>query len=355
MKKCIVSAFLLLAMITVIGISCKSAPPPEPAPASEPGSAPEPQVSADPSKAKARMEEARQRAIDFECPAYFPSEWELAETRYDAVNFAPQNQLTETVYNTAADEYEALLKKTAALYAQAREDEITAVRDELIATGLTPSFPEYLQSVDETALAALDQYEAGDYYSARDTAAKALSEYETLLAGAKVYLIRQEIVDRGFDMYDAENFDKADEYGETALDEYEAGNNKAAVDNAEEAGLRYSMVLSTGWLNYVADQWTFAAAERDLAMSQKVNIASRDIYREAETVYGEAEEALKAEDYEAAAVLFTEANALFLLGIQDTETKRQRAQGMIRLAEEMIEESDEAAMEAERLIEGGSR
>jgi len=138
------------------------------------------------------------------------------------------------------------------------------------------------------------------------------------------------------------------------LDEYEAGNNKAAADNAEEAGYRYNVVLGTGWLNYAADRWAFATNERELAISQKVNIASRDIFREAEDVYEMANNALDDERYQDAAILFTDADALYVIGIRETEAKRRRAQEMISLAEDMIIESDEAAAEAEKLI-GGSR
>jgi hypothetical protein len=302
-----------------------------------------------------RAEDARQRAIDFECPSYFPSEWELAETRYDAVKSQPGNQLSDAVYNTAADEYDALFKKAIPLYAQAREDEVIALRDELIATGLRPLFPEYLKNADETALQALDQYEAGDYYAANDTAAKALDEYNTLLTGAKVYLVWREITDRGFDIYDSENFDKANEYGNAALDEYEAGDNKAAIENAEEAGYRYNVVLGTGWLNYAADRWAFATNERELALLQKVNIAARDIFREAEDAYEKANGALDGEKYQDAAIFYTDADALYAIGIRETEAKRRRAQEIITLAEDMITESDEAAAGAEILIGGSSR
>jgi len=362
MKKSIFSIIVLIVMFTLIFVSCQSTPEPEPEPetVTQPETPPvreEPapqverpavQVPVDLAGPMAKAEEARKRAMDFESPAYFPSDWEAIETRYAAAQTADS-------YNAAADDYDDLFRKTVPLYAQAREDEVMSARDELIATGLTKSFPEYLQNVDEIALEALDQYEAGDYYEARDTAAEALYEYETLTFGARVYLKRQEIVDRGFDEYDSNNFDKADDVALTAIDEYEAGNKETAVTYAEEAMLRYNLVLSNGWTGYSADRRDYAVSERGRALSERANIAARDTFREAEALYNQADEVYSSENYQNAAVLYTDAEVLFVISRQETEEKRLRAIETIRLAEERIGESNETAIEAERIIEGGSR
>jgi hypothetical protein len=298
--------------------------------------------------------------MDFESPSYFPSDWEDAEAQYAAAGNMPKSNNNEIQQATAslsavAETYDGLFKKTIPLYAQAREDEVLAARDELIFTGFTDAFPEYLQDADNIALAALDQYEAGDYYKARDTAAEALIEYQTLLVGAKVYTARQEIIDRGFLEYDQENFDKADEVVQGAIEKYEAGDKKAAVESAEEALLRYNIVLTNGWTSYASVRRASASAERELALTNKVNIAVRDGFRSADAVFNNAEENFKSEKFENAALLFTESEALFAVAGQETEEKRQRAIETIRMAEEKIEESVETASEAERIIEGGSR
>ena len=76
-----------------------------------------------------RAEEARQRGIDFECPDYFPSDWEDIESQYAAVNNMPkstQNEMQQAsqLYNSVVNAYENLFNKTIPLYTQAWEDEI---------------------------------------------------------------------------------------------------------------------------------------------------------------------------------------------------------------------------------------
>jgi len=307
-----------------------------------------------------RAEDSRKRAVDFESPDYFPSDWEAVEALYTAAANMPVStnaeiQQAAAAYNAAADAYDELFRKTAPLYAQAREDEVMAARDELIGTGFTEYIPEHLQSADEIALAALAQYEAGDYYEARDTAAKALDEYETLLIGARIFLIRQEILDRGFDKYDPVNFDKADEVTLAVIDDYEAGNRETAIANAEEVRLRYNVLLSNGWTAYAADRKKSVLLERELALAERANIAARDIFRDAEAIFNQAEEIFASENFQDAAIMYTDAEAIYVIARHETEEKRRRALETIRLAEEKIGESNEAAAEAERIIEGGSR
>jgi len=360
-KKSIFSLIVLIVMFALISVSCKTAPQPEPirTVAEQPVEAP-PEVSVDLSGPMADAEAARKRAIDFDSPAYFPSDWEAVEARYIAAGSMPKStagemQQAADAYKALSDAYDELFRKAVPLYAQAREDEIMAARNELIATGFTNVFPEYLQNADDLALEALSQYEAGKYYEAKDTAAKALNEYKTLMIGAKIFLARQEIVDRGFEKYDSENFNKADEITVIAMDQYEAGNKETAVTNAEEALLRYNLVLSNGWIAYASERRNLAILERERALSERANIAARDSFREAESVFNQAEGTYSSKNYQNAAILYTDSEALFTIARRETEEKRLRAVESIRQAEEKVEESNASAIEAERVIEGGSR
>jgi len=359
MKKRYIFLFLLTTVVLIF-YSCKTTPPVVPV---EPVRQTERVVEQAPSAVTEflnKAQTARQRAMDFEAPAYFPSEWEEAEANYKAIGDMPKTNPTEiqeaiTAYNEAATAYDALFEKTVPLYAQAREDEILAVREAVIHTGFTQQFPEYLKTADDITLTALDQYEAKDYYKARDTAAKALKEYETLQLGANVYLTRQEVMNRNFIDYDRENFAKAEEVTVSALNEFDAGNRESAVTKAEEAILRYNLVLANGWTAYAGERKANANKERELAIAERVNIASRDPFRTAEVMYSSAEQELAAGNYNNAAINYTESEALFSIARQDTVEKKQRAETAIRLAEERIEASSEAAQEADKIIEGGLR
>jgi len=346
MKKKILSILMILSIITLICISCKSTPKQEePKPDTSPVPAPAPTVS---DAVKAKAEQARKQAMDFDSNTYFPSDWEKAEAQYTAAN-------DDASYNAAADAYNALFKKAIPLYAQAREDEILAARDELISTGFTDVFPQYLEKADDLALAAQDKYKAEDYYGAKDAASAALNEYETLLGGARTFLTRQEIINRGFTQYDTDNFLNADEIAQTAIDSYDAGDKETALAKAEEARLRYNIVLSNGWVLYSLDRKKSASAERELALAEKANIASRDTFSKGEALYESANELFTAERYPDAGLAFVEAEANYAISRKETEEKRIRAKETMKIAGEKIEESSETAIGAERIIEGGSR
>jgi hypothetical protein len=361
----------LLSIVTVLalwGVSCKSSAPPA---ASTPTAKPDPapatpakpegadQASLDAyNQAKAKADAARQRALDFESPSYFPSDWETTEAQYTAAGDLPKStnaelQQAAVAYNALADAYDGLFEKTIPLYAQAREDEITAARDAFIATGQDSVLAEYFQSADAAAIDALDKYEAKDYYAARDAAAAALAAYKVLNTGAQAYMARQEILDRDFVHYDEENFGKAEETAEAAIAAYNDGDIKAAGENAEEALLRYNLVLSASWAGYAAGRRSSATDERNKALEIKANIAVRNAFQEADAVFNQAEAGFKEEKYEDASILYIESEARFLIVCQDTEEKRRIAEETMKDAEEKIEESDETARQAEIII-GGS-
>jgi len=344
MKK-IIPVFMLFLAAALITVSCKSVP----------------QALYDEySESKNRAQAARQRAIEFESNAYFPSEWEQAETQFNAgkVSDKPKKdeleKATEANY-AAVDSYNDLYKRAVPLYALAREEEILETRESLINTGFTKYFPDFLKDADDIAITAQEQYETDDYYAAKKTAIKAMDEYETLHKGAEVFLARQEIIDRGFVKYDEENFAKADEIADLAVSEYQIGNKEAAIKTAEEALRYYELVLENAWRNYSVDRRASASKERELAIAERANIASREIFREAEVFYQTAEENFASEKFDDAGKNYIEAEALFAIAREDTAEKRKRAEEAIKMAEERIEESEETAIEAERLIEGGSR
>ena len=427
MKKILI---LFLIIITIICISCGSGPDAveEPAPAPSQPAAPAPsQPSVTPpsqpstpvtppalppnvSQARDKAVEARTRAMDFDTHTYRPSEWDEIETQFNSANTAAD-------FEAASAAYDELFNRTHQLYAKAREDEILSVRDDLIATGLTPLIQEEFRAADRKVLDALDQYESGEYYAAKENAAKALNEYEamllgmetykvreqlintgltqyflenlynadelyanaidqyqagdisgaketavaakeeydTLLFGTDVYLVRQDVIDLGFDKYSQDDFKKADESFLAAVDDYFSGNREDAVSGAEEAMLRYRLVLSDGWVYYVNDKKLAASSERQHAIDERANIASREYFREAEALLEEAERLYNAGEAMEAALVFTNAEAMYAISIEDTVNRRRRAEEMIRQAERIVENSNESALQAESIIEGGSR
>jgi len=341
MKRKIVLLFIALSVITTMCISCKSTPKEAPKEA--------PKTDANAVAARNKADQARKQALDFDASQYFPSEWESVESLYRTTpNDAAQ-------INAVAEVYKELFNKAVPLYAQAKEDEIMAIREQIIASGLTDLLPQCLKSPDNFALIAKQEYDNKNYYKAKELADTAMYEYNTLLTGVKVYVTRQEIVNRGFTQYDSDNFVKADEIAQKAIDAFNAGDKETATASAEEALLRYNLVLSNGWTKYAAERKEAAENERQLAVVDRANIASKDTFRKGDASLEIANESYAAEVYSDAAIAFVEAEANFSVSRKETEEKRVRAEEAIRVAEEKIGESSESALEAEKLIEGGSK
>ncbi|MCL2761727.1 MAG: hypothetical protein FWD36_00780 [Treponema sp.] len=299
----------------------------------------------------ARANEARTKAGDFESPAYFPSEWEAAEAQFTHA----EAQKTLSAYNTAADAFNALFDLTIPLYAQAREDEIMVLRDDLVHNGARNSFPDYFLPADQAALLAFDQYEARDFYTARDSAAKALSMYEVLTSVYEAWLVRQEIRERDFASYDPDNFDRAGEIISEAMDAYETGDNAAALEKAEDAIVTYKLVLANGWARYAELRSSLAETGRQTALNNKANIAARDLFNEANANYTAAAAIHDSRDYEEAAKQFIHAEALFITASNTATEKRAFAAEAIEEAHKKIAESDETARQAEIILRGGSK
>jgi hypothetical protein len=258
-------------------------------------------------------------------------------------------------YDAATEAYEPIFPKAVPLYAQAREDEIMELRGELIAAGARDYFPEPFSLADKTALTALSQYEAEEYYPARDSALQSITMYQTLTSAYSAWQVRTEIERRGFDGYDPDNFDRAREILSDSLDAYNAGDYAAAQENADEALLRYNLVLSTGWAAYAELRSSFAGAERQAALDMKANIATRDLFGEADSNYKTAMDSYSAKNYEEASKQFIDSEAMFIMASMSASDKRRIAAETLREAHEKIEESGETARQAEIVLEGGSQ
>jgi hypothetical protein len=242
---------VLAGLLILAGaFSCKNAPPPvEPAPpveeappaeAPDPDKAPPDQASLDALNAAAeRAARARQLVIDFNGPAAFPSDWQSAEARHTRAETGKDISTAKAVrestarYNDAASALESLADKSLAQAAKDLEAELAAAREAAVKAGAETSAAGYLKSADGTALEAAAQYEAKDYYTARDSAYRARDMYGVLKTGSEAYAVRQEIIDRNFVEYDPHNIGIADEIAVSGITDYEAGDIRAAQDKAE--------------------------------------------------------------------------------------------------------------------------
>ena len=305
------------------------------------------------SSALAGAQESRKKAGDFEGNSYFPGEWEAAESQYVKAGLMTNRENAVKTYNEAAAAFNRVFELAIPLYAQAREDEIMATRGYLTTLGAKDTFNEYIMDADKTALLALTQYEAGDYYPARDSAAQALQKFGVLETAFNAWLLRQEIQARGFAGYDPDNFELGGEIISGAMDAYMAGDLAGAREKAEEAISTYNMVLSTSWASYAELRSSLAEGERLAALDMKTDIAAKEFFKIADSENKIALELLESKKYEDAARLFINAEAMFVIASITTLEKRRTAAAALRNAAEKIHESDKIAENAKITIEGG--
>ncbi|MDR1804341.1 MAG: hypothetical protein LBQ94_12130 [Treponema sp.] len=100
--------------------------------------------------------------------------------------------------------------------------------------------PEYLWQADDVALAALDKWEAGDFDGAGEGADKALLMYGTLKTAVDAWRLREEIASDAVNM-DPIAFWRTDETGLAAIDKWDAGDFDGAKADAETALLGYTV------------------------------------------------------------------------------------------------------------------
>jgi len=293
------------------------------------------------SSALANAQETRKNVIDFEGNSYFPSEWEAAESKFADAGLLPKDSSdTIKAYNEATDAFDRIFELAVPLFAQAREDEIMAIRDYMITLDVKSLFSEYLMDADKAALLALTQYEARDYFTARDSAATALQKFSILETAFNAWLLRVEILARGFAGYDPEQFDLGGEIISGAMDAYMAGDLKTARKKAEEAQAMYNTVLSTSWASYAEMRASLAEGERLAALDMRTDIAAKEFFNKADSDNKKALALLESRKYEDAARLFIDAEAMYVIASITTLDKKRAAAAAIKNANKKIRESD---------------
>ena len=311
-----------------------------------------PQATGELQAAVARTGEFRRKAVDFEGNYYFPSEWIVAEALYAEAGLIPID--TDYNINRAIDAYTMVANSFASiarlaipLYAQAREDEIMMIRHGLVAGNARASFPELMVPADRAALAAMERYEAGDYYSARDLAAKAYAMFRVLETTFSAWQMRQEIVRRGFMHYAQDNYERAEAIIGEAMQAYIEGDFPLAQKNATEAQARYTLVLSSGWAAVAEYNSSIAKAERIAAMEARANVAARETFKMADSFYHMAIDSLRREYYREAAEMFADAESLYFIARVSTLERRRFAAEAIMEANRQIKEVIRTAQQAE--------
>jgi len=200
--------------------------------------------------------------------------------------------------------------------------------------------PDVLLEVDTIGLDAIAKWEAEDYSGAKLGAAKALVMFAGLKVARDAYDLREVIVERA-EKFFPDYLSQADDVGLDAIDRWEAEDYYGAIGSA-----------STAWIMYLS---LAASTERQTALDLKANIAVRQEFYSAEAIFNRANAALNGQRYEEAAPLYEECVLIFRMTTQLVLERQRAAENALRRADQKAAESDEAARNAELILQGGVR
>ena len=403
---------LLGLLVLFAAVSCKSTPPETTTPAEEapaqPQPTPPPPAPLDRSAldaAAARAEAARKLVSDFDGPSLFPSDWQAADALYTQAEQQRRATTSQEIqesaarYNRAADAFDAMRDKTLARFYENKERELTNARNAAVSAGALALVPDYLLEADNTVANAQGKYQAKDYYAAKDAANEALTMYAALEAGLKAYKIREEIA-AGVEAVVPEVLLQTDTVGMDAIWKWEAGDYNGAKAGADKALSMYAAlqpaleaytvrerIAERAWtlapelLSQADDvglraigKWeaedytggkadaemahimyvrTAANTERQEAVNVRANVAVRQDFNAAQTVFNQANTAYQARRFEEAGRLYNQSETRFRELTRVALERRRVAEDALRRANQRTAESNETAREAERILEGG--
>jgi hypothetical protein len=365
--------FGLLVLLAVF--SCASAPPaedtslsgggsttPTPTPAPVLTGDAGPASQADLSALNAAVERAaaaRKKAADFDAQTILPSDWQSADALYTD---AERNRSTSTSgaakesaarYNKAADAFDDLFDKIVSQYADKKRQELQEAREAAINAGARDLFPDYLLQADDFANEAEKKYLANDFYGFKNSADDAIAMYNTLKTIIEAQKLREEIEKMGFLDSDPAKLGLADKALDSAFSNLSANNYPSARNDAESALDQYNQVLFAAYEAYADAIAADAAEARQRALNYKANVAVKADFDAADAVYNRARTAYNSKTYDESGRLFNNSAAMFNAAADAAIEKQQRAEEALRRANEKVAESDEAAKNAELLLEGG--
>ena len=359
---------MLLATLVFSGISCKSKPavvedePPVEAPVQTQTA---PSVSQELlnnlKAARDKAAQARQECIDVDGPVYFASDYDPVEAKYNDtgknVNEGNADSVNQAIsaYNDCAASFTDIAQRALPLYAEARVADVAKARQEALDAGAGDYFPGELGIADEKGDEMSSLFDANDYKGSIAAAKIALDYYTALKIGADANTRRTLIIKNDLVRYDEANFDKADTSALAAIDAYAAGDIDATLENVKEAAGLYNQVWLTAWKALATERRDSATQGRKDALDLKANVAVKQEYAEADEVFNQAGKAFQSQGFEEAAGFYEQASSMFVKVSEAARYKRQTAENAIEAADKKVAESEETALAAEEIIQGGAQ
>ncbi|MBP7096501.1 MAG: hypothetical protein KBC36_10465 [Spirochaetia bacterium] len=337
MKRLRVLALPLLALFLVLG--CASKPPAAPEP--------EPEPAIDIAALRAETEALKKEAFDLGLAE--TADYRAANELYVAgvgAQDAADIPAAAAKYEASSVAFREAIDSGLALKEKAARDKALAARDAARSAGADAV------AADRMAAGAA-AYAAAEKLAAEGKSAEAAASYEAARIAwydaetkAKALAVKAHIDENDWASYDAGNYALAGEKL-AAGDALFPADPNASVDAAEEALLRYNLVLDKGFEYQAGERRAVSEKERLAAVDIKADVAAKAGFDDAQSVHDRAVAAFSAGEYEEAARLFEESERLFKAAWEEALAKREAALAAMAAMQAAREASAEYAAEAD--------
>ncbi len=329
-----------------LAFSCKTPPPavePEPeVPTVE--VAPEPEVEPTdvgvgaPTELRTKATELRKKAFDLGLKDILPAEYGEAETAYllGAEKYGKDNAASAAAFEDAAARFEAVLDEGLPIVAAQEGERAWDMQAAAMDNGATEYFGEIYSSSTGDLLGADALEESGDYEAAIAGYRLASSRFSAIIAMCDAAAERDAIAERDFAQWDSSNWNLAEGKLASAADllESDAAASRGAAD---EALVRYRMVMRNALAYYSGDRKTLSESERERAVGIKSDVAAKDEFETAVALYESAEAFEEAEDFESASSLYEQAAEAFTEAHDTARDKMYDAQDELHSLDEALD------------------
>jgi hypothetical protein len=355
-----VSIFGMVAIALLASCATKppAAPEPEPqivAPVQpEPAPVPKaPEISKDELDGlHKRVVSLRKDAFDLGLKDSMPTEYASAETRYVAGKTAldaDDRPKAKEELTAAEPLFTELVAKGGKIVAAQRQQDAGKARGRAVKADAAIYSPDALARADSRFAAADATLAAGDSKAAIAGYGTTIAAFDAVEKRSLAVAIRDQVDTLNYGELDTGNYALAGE----KLDSVEAlisSDPEKALDNAAEAVLRYNLVMAKGWELTAGGKRDDAGQYKAESEEIKAQVAVKEEYAEAKSVWDVGVEVYESGDHEAATVLFAQAEDLFYAVFQKTLTKKEAADAAIRDATAKNEQSAGIATEGDETL-----
>ncbi|TFG84697.1 MAG: hypothetical protein E4H20_02445 [Spirochaetales bacterium] len=299
---------------------------------------------------------ARKEAFDLGAKDNLSNDYAAAETRYVAGKTAldaDDRPTAKAELSAALPLFEDLVTRSARLAAETGRDNAASARERAIASGAKATSPVTLSAADALRDAALAAFDSGDLRNAAALFRKAALAYDAAEKRTRAVGVKTDVDTRNFGPLDSGNYElagkKLDEVDTTIADAPETAN-----DAASEALLRYNLVLRNGWEITVTNGREAAGEYKVEAENIKAQVAVKDDYAAAMSIWNEAMTYYANEDYATAFDLFAQAEVLFKAVYEKAAAKRAIAEAALLTAAASTERSSIIVEEGDAILGDGT-